>query len=207
MINLAIEVEKRLQNHCAIRLLPGTSPPKGRLYSLSGPKRDSMEDYIPRCRGEVPRCRDYPSDEEEGQVSVAVHQLSEFEQHHDEEPVPSPAGFVCVRAAPLCNSLHETGLKRRHLAINAPAVFQGLVRDMLRDMLHSFVFVYINDILIFFKSLEDHVQHVRAVLLRLIEHSFVKLEKCEFQSSSFPFLGYLISPDMHCLCGTKPAST
>lgn len=68
-----------------------------------------MEDYIPRCG-------DYPSDEEEGQVSVAVHRLSESGQYHDEEPVPSPAGFVYVRAAPLGNGLHETGLKRHHLA-------------------------------------------------------------------------------------------
>lgn len=41
-------------------------------------------------------------------------------------------------------------------------------------MLNRLVFVYIDDILIF-KSLKDHVQHTRAVLLRLLEHSlFVK---------------------------------
>ncbi len=31
---------------CVIELLPGTSPPKGRLYSLSGPEREAMEKYI-----------------------------------------------------------------------------------------------------------------------------------------------------------------
>lgn len=78
---------------------------------------------------------------------------------------------------------------------NAPAVFQGLVNVVLWDMLNHFVFVYIDDILMFSKSLEDHVQHVRAVLLRLMEHSlFVKAEKCEFYSSSVSFLGYMISP-------------
>lgn len=62
---------------------------------------------------------------------------------------------------------------------NAPAVFEALVNDMLRDMLNPFVFVYIDDILIFSKSVEEHIQHVRAVLLRLCEHSlFVKAEKC-----------------------------
>lgn len=38
-------------------------------------------------------------------------------------------------------------------------------------MLNRFIFAYIDDILIFLRSLEDHVQHVRAVLLRLLEHS------------------------------------
>lgn len=40
---------------------------------------------------------------------------------------------------------------------NASRVFQGLMNDVLWDMLNSFVFVYMDDILIFSKSLEDHV--------------------------------------------------
>ncbi len=45
--------------------------------------------------------------------------------------------------------------------VNAPAVFQALVNDVLRDMLNIFVFVYLDDILIFSPSLQVHVQHVR----------------------------------------------
>ncbi len=44
--------------------------------------------------------------------------------------------------------------------VNAPAVFQALVNDVLRDMLNIFVFVYLDDILIFSPSLQVHVQHV-----------------------------------------------
>ena len=47
---------------------------------------------------------------------------------------------------------------------NAPAVFQALVNDVLRDMLKRFIFVYLDDILIFSQSMEEHVQHVRLVL-------------------------------------------
>lgn len=66
---------------------------------------------------------------------------------------------------------------------NAPAVFQALVNDVLWDMLNQFMFVYIDDILIF-KSVEEHVQHVHAVLLQLLKHAlFVKSEKCEFHAS------------------------
>ncbi|KAI3351469.1 hypothetical protein L3Q82_020315 [Scortum barcoo] len=59
-----------------------------------------------------------------------------------------------------------------------PAVFQALVNDVLRDMLNKFVFVYLDDILIFSRNKEEHVHHVQAVLQRLLENSlFVKAEK------------------------------
>ena len=77
---------------------------------------------------------------------------------------------------------------------NAPAVFQALVNDILRDMLNKFVFVYLDDILIFSHSPTDHVRHVRQVLQRLLENQlYVKAEKCEFHRSSVPFLGFVIS--------------
>ena len=44
---------------------------------------------------------------------------------------------------------------------NAPAVFQALVNGLLRDMLNKFVFVYLDDILIFSHNLEEHVTHVQ----------------------------------------------
>ena len=76
---------------------------------------------------------------------------------------------------------------------NAPAVFQALINDVLRDMLDRFVFVYLDDILIFSSSLEEHQGHVRQVLQRLLENRlFVKAEKCDFHVSSVGFLGYVI---------------
>jgi hypothetical protein len=76
---------------------------------------------------------------------------------------------------------------------NAPEVFQALVNDILRDMLHQFVFVYIDDILIFSLSLAEHKLHVRQVLQRLLENRlFVKAEKCEFHVPSVTFLRFII---------------
>lgn len=60
---------------------------------------------------------------------------------------------------------------------NAPAVFQELVNDMVRDILNRFVFVYLDDILIF--STENSL--------------FVKAEKSEFHASSVSFLGYNVA--------------
>ncbi len=77
---------------------------------------------------------------------------------------------------------------------NSPAVFQALVNDVLRDMVDQFIYVYLDDILIFSLSLQEHVQHVRQVLQRLLENGlFVKAEKCEFHAQSVPFLGYIVS--------------
>jgi hypothetical protein len=79
---------------------------------------------------------------------------------------------------------------------NAPAVFQALVNDLLRDMIDKFVFVYLDDILIFSRNLVEHVTHVRSVLRRLLDNSlFVKAEKCEFHAPSVTFLGYIIAKD------------
>ncbi len=77
---------------------------------------------------------------------------------------------------------------------NAPAVFQALVNDVLRDMLDQFIYVYLDDILIFSHSLQEHVQHVRRVLQRLLENGlYVKAEKSVFHAQSVSFLGYIVS--------------
>ncbi|KAI2665690.1 Transposon Tf2-9 polyprotein [Labeo rohita] len=79
---------------------------------------------------------------------------------------------------------------------NAPAVFQALVNDVLRDMLDQFIYVYLDDILIFSHSLQEHVQHVRRLLQRLLENGlYVKAEKCVFHTQSVPFLGYIVSAE------------
>ena len=77
---------------------------------------------------------------------------------------------------------------------NAPAVFQSLVNDVLRDMLNRSVFVYLDDILIFSRTGEEQRIHVRQVLQRLLENRlYVKAEKCKFHVPSISFLGYIIS--------------
>lgn len=72
---------------------------------------------------------------------------------------------------------------------NAPAVFQASVNDVLRDMINQYVFVYLDDILVFSKDFSSHHKHVRSVLVRLLQNNlFFKTEKCEFHqtATSFP---------------------
>ncbi|KAK3510712.1 hypothetical protein QTP70_015989, partial [Hemibagrus guttatus] len=77
---------------------------------------------------------------------------------------------------------------------NAPAVFQALINEVFRDLLGRGVIAYIDDILVYSASMEEHVIQVREVLARLQQHHlYVKLEKCEFHRSMVMFLGYVIS--------------
>ncbi|KAK3512381.1 hypothetical protein QTP70_007448 [Hemibagrus guttatus] len=77
---------------------------------------------------------------------------------------------------------------------NAPAIFQALINGVFQDPLGKWVIAYINDILVYSNSLEEHVLHVREVLSRLQQHHlYVKLEKCEFHRTMVTFLGYVSS--------------
>ncbi|KAL0190875.1 hypothetical protein M9458_013573, partial [Cirrhinus mrigala] len=77
---------------------------------------------------------------------------------------------------------------------NSPSAFQQLINDVLRDMLGRWCYAYLDDILIYSKTLEEHTQHVRAVLRRLLAHQlYCKLEKCAFHQHSTTFLGFVIS--------------
>ena len=76
--------------------------------------------------------------------------------------------------------------------INAPATFQRLMEYALHD-LQEFCVVYIDDILIFNNTMEEHVQCVVHVLRRLMKHKlFVKVSKCSFFQTSITFLGHQI---------------
>ncbi|KAL0148188.1 hypothetical protein M9458_056509 [Cirrhinus mrigala] len=77
--------------------------------------------------------------------------------------------------------------------VNAPSVFQNFIHEVLREFLHKFVIVYIDDILIYSRSEAEHHHHVAEVLQRLRDHQlYLKAEKCSFHLPSVQFLGYII---------------
>ncbi len=76
---------------------------------------------------------------------------------------------------------------------SSTSVFQSFINDVFRDMLDHYVIVYIDNILIYSETLQEHIQQVRSVLQRLIKYQlYPKLEKCEFHTTSVAFLGYII---------------
>lgn len=76
---------------------------------------------------------------------------------------------------------------------NAPATFQYLMNSVLGEYINKFVTVYLDDILIYSKTIEKHEVHIKKVLDKLREHKLVaKQNKCEFYYSQIKFLGYVI---------------
>ena len=77
---------------------------------------------------------------------------------------------------------------------NAPSIFQRMMQEIFGDMWEIFVMIYLDDILIFSESLEDHVSQVKKVLSRLRDNNlYAKLSKCEFFTESIEFLGFILS--------------
>ena len=75
-------------------------------------------------------------------------------------------------------------------------VLDGLNPDEGPD----FVKVYINDVLVFSRNMEEHVQHLRRVLKRLRKAGLkLKPAKCHFIRQAMEYLGHIITPD-----GLKP---
>ncbi len=209
---------------CSTDLVPGSTPPRGRLYSLSAPEREALERYladslaagtivpftspavagfffVKKKDGSLRPCIDYRGLNEmtiknryplplmssafkilQGakiftrlDLRNAYHLVRIKEGDEWKTAFNTPLGHFEYRVLPF-------GL------VNAPAVFQALVNDVLRDMLNIFVFVYLDDILIFSNSLQEHIQHVRRVLQRLLEKPFLlRLRNASFMHVRFRF--------------------
>ncbi|KAI4890447.1 hypothetical protein NFI96_003606 [Prochilodus magdalenae] len=215
---------------CAINLLPGTTPPRGRLFSLSAPEKAAMEEYIREALangfiqpstspagagfffvgkkdGTLRPCIDY-----RGLNAITIKDRyplplmnTAFEalQHaaiFTKLDLRSAYNLIRIRqgdewkTAFITPSGHYEYRVMPFGLMNAPAVFQRFINEVLREALDRYAYVYLDDILIFSRTREEHVGHVRRVLQLLLESRlYVKLEKSEFHVPRVSFLGFIVS--------------
>ncbi|KAK3521101.1 hypothetical protein QTP86_001892, partial [Hemibagrus guttatus] len=168
----------RLPTHqvwdCAIDLLPNTSLPKGRVYPLSLPESKAMEEYIEAAL-------------DAGHIRPSTS--------------PAAAGFFFVgkRDGGLRPCIDYRGLNAITVRYPYPLPLVPAALEQLRgarvftkldlrsaynlDLLGKGVIAYIDDILVYSSSMEEHVRMVREVLGRLQQHHlYAKLEKFKVQA-------------------------
>ena len=77
---------------------------------------------------------------------------------------------------------------------NEPAAFMDLMHRVFQPYLDQFVVVFVDDILIYSLSEEEHEDHLRVVLQLLGDHQlYAKFSKCEFWLTEVRFLGHIMS--------------
>ena len=80
--------------------------------------------------------------------------------------------------------------------INTSAMFQDLINHVLYDCLDDYTVTYLNDVLIFSKTMKEHQKHVTQVLKQLQKENLIlKPEKCEFYTQKTEYLEHLITSE------------
>ena len=78
--------------------------------------------------------------------------------------------------------------------INASAMFQTYINNILREHLNVFVIVYLDNILVYLKNEKDHKKHIRQILNALKKANLrIILEKSQFHQTEIKFLSYIIT--------------
>ncbi|WMV19547.1 hypothetical protein MTR67_012932 [Solanum verrucosum] len=105
-----------------------------------------------------------------------------------------------IRPKDVPNTTFRTGYRHYEFLVmsfgltNAPGTFMSLMNEVFKPFLDSFVIVFINDILAYSKSEEEHADHLRVVLGVLGKQLlYAKFSKCEFWSTFVAFLGHVVS--------------
>lgn len=81
-------------------------------------------------------------------------------------------------------------------SVFTPDTFQAVMNDIFRPVIYKLVLVYPDDILIFSRSREEHLDHLRQVLQNQRDnYFFAKLSKCSFAQPEVDFLGHILSQE------------
>ncbi|MCG8669978.1 MAG: reverse transcriptase family protein, partial [Pseudomonadales bacterium] len=218
---------KRAVDH-QIALLPGTEPPHRAPYRMSTQALDELKTQLKELTehgyiqpsvspfgapGGFQMCVDYRA------LNKATirnrYPLPRIEELLDRlgdarffTKIDLRSGYHQIRVHP--DDVSKTALRTRYghfefLVLpfgltNAPATFMHLMHSIFREHLDTFVIIFLDDILVYSHSLEEHKMHVKKVLEVLREHKlYTKINKCLFFQQEVEYLGHIVGSD-----GVKP---
>ncbi|GBG68941.1 hypothetical protein CBR_g3640 [Chara braunii] len=165
--------------------------------------------FVPKKEGELRLCIDY-----RGLNAITVKNAEPLPRIDDLldrvqgckyfSKIDLKSGYHQVEAQP--EDQHKTAFRTRYGhyefvvmpfgLTNAPATFQRCMNDLFRDWLDKFVVVYLDDILNFSKSLEEHQNHLCQILTKLRESNFkINPKKCEWAKRQVLYLGHVVDGD------------
>ncbi|GJY90443.1 putative reverse transcriptase domain-containing protein [Tanacetum coccineum] len=172
-----------------IELIPGAMPVAKSPYCLAPSELEELElnKLTVKNRYPLPRIDDLFDQLQGSQFFSKIdlrsgyHQLRVHEDDILKTAFRTRYGYFKFTVMPFCLT-------------NTPTVFMDLMNRVCRHYLDMFVIVFIDDILIYSKTQEEHVEHLRLVL-RLLkkEKLYAKFFKCEFWLKEVQFLGHVIN--------------
>ncbi|CAB5212107.1 unnamed protein product [Rhizophagus irregularis] len=116
-------------------------------------------------------------------LAAGYHQVEMAEEDKEK------TAFICSQGLYEYNVM-PFGLK------NAPGTFQRLMDEILEEYVGEFVTVYLDDIMIYSRNFEEHLEHVNKVLNKLRKSNMIaKLKKCQFGLRNINFLGHIVGKD------------
>ena len=123
------------------------------------------------------------------QYFTTLDLFSGYWQIEIDEPDKHKTAFVCEYGQYEFNRM-PFGLT------NAPSTFQRLMNRILKPVLYESVLVYLDDIIVFSKTVDEHIEHIAAVFKILAENGLkLKAKKCDFFKTKIDYLGHVVSSE------------